>query len=240
MKIIYILLIFVLSAFSTDLKEQPVQIKNTNEKEATIGIGNLQVGQSGIILNNDSQGKSVIICYGIILASDENKSVISFKFEDIIVQNAIPKTNLKPKDGDLFILNHLYKNSMILAPNFEAFSNAKKLYPNLNLLDSDFFAAYLKINNNPTPKKEDIIAFAHQNDLGRVFIITDKNLHTVDALSFTIVDSKSLTFDNTETNSPFYANIDEIKTSTFDFFGEESIGDYNKYYKKLLGITDGK
>ena len=71
MKIIYILLIFVLSAFSTDLKEQTVQIKDTNEKEATIGIGNLQVGQSGIILNNGSQGKSVIICYGIISSSDE-------------------------------------------------------------------------------------------------------------------------------------------------------------------------
>ena len=240
MKIIYILLIFALSAFSTDLKEQIVQIKHSNHKEATIEIGNLTVGQSGIIVNNGSEGKSVIVCYGIISASDENRSIITFKFKDVLLQNAIPKTNLKPKDGDIFVINHLYKNSMILAPNFEAFSNAKKLYPNLNFLDSDFFAAYLKINNNPTPKKEDIIEFAHQNDLGRVFIIADQNLHTVDTLSFTIVDSQPLSFESNESSTPFYANIDEIKTSTFDFFGEENIGDYNKYYKKLLGIADGK
>lgn len=240
MKILYIFLICFANLFATNFAEQIIPISNTTQKGATINVGNLKVGQSGIIINNQSKDNAVILSYATVISTDSNSSIIEFQFKDILTQDALPKTNLKPKERDKFILNHLYKNTMVIAPNFEAFSNAKKLYPNLNFLDSDFFAAYLKINNNPTPKKEDIITFAHQNDLGRVFIITDKNLHTIDALSFTIIDSKPLSFDSNETNSPFYANIDEIKTSTFDFFGEENIGDYNKYYKKLLGIQDGQ
>jgi len=240
MKIIQILLLFVISAYAGTFDEQITKLTNTNTKQATIGIGNLQIGQSGIIINNDVKEKTVIICYGIVTSTDENSSNITFTFQDILVQDAIPKTNLLPKNGDNFVLNHLYKNSMIIAPNFQAFNSVKKLYSNVNFLDSDFFAAYLKMNNNPTPTKEDITKFAHQNDFGRIFIITGNVINTVDALSFKILETTPFTLDDNTTNSPFYANIDGIKTSTFDFFGADNIGDYNQYYKKLLGIKDGK
>ncbi len=240
MKIVYIFLICFANLFATDFTEQIIPISNTTKKEATINIGNLQVGQSGIIINNQSKDNAVILSYATVITSDLNSSVIEFKFKDILTQDALPKTNLKPKDGDIFVLNHLYKNTMIIAPNFEALSNVKKINDGAHFLDSDFFAAYLKINENPTPKKEELIAFAHINDLGRIFIVTDKTINTIDALSFQIIDKQKISYDDNTTNTPFYANIDEIKTSTFDFFGEESIGDYNKYYKKLLGIKDGK
>lgn len=239
MKIVYIFLICFVNLFAINFNEQIIQISNVTKKEANIGIGNLQAGQSGIIINNQSKDNTVILSYATVISSDQNRSVIEFKFNDVLTQDALPKTNLKPKDGDLFILNHLYKNSMIIAPNFEALSKVKKLYENTHFIDSDFFAAYLKINENPTPKKEEIIKFAQLNDLGRIFVVTDKTINTVDALSFKVINQENLSYDDNTTNLPFYANIDEIKTSTFDFFGEESIGDYNKYYKKLLGIKDG-
>ena len=223
-----------------NFSEQIGTLSHTTDKKATIQIGNLHIGQSGIVVNNQNKDNAVIISYATVIDSDLNSSTIEFKFKDILEQDALPKTNLLPKDGDSFILNHLYKNSMIIAPNFEAFDNLKKVYKNVNFLSSDFFAAYLKINNNPTPKKEDILEFAHKNDLGRIFIITDKDINTVDAVSFKVVDTIPLNFDDNTTAMPFYANIDEIQTSTFDFFGAENIGDYNKYYKKLLGIKDGK
>lgn len=240
MKIIQILLLWIISLYAGTFTEQTTKLTNTNPKQATINIGNLQVGQSGIVINQDNKDNLVILCYASVTASNEKESNITFQFQDILVQNAIPKTNLLPKDGDDFVLNHLYSNSMIIAPNFQALEGVKKLYSDVNFLNSDFFAAYLKMNNNPTPTKKDIVEFAHQNDLGRVFFVTKESIHIVDALSFKIIETVPFTIEDNTTTSPFYANIDEIKTSTFDFFGEESIGDYNKYYKKLLGITDGK
>jgi hypothetical protein len=240
MKILQILLLWAVYTYAGTFSEQITQLKSATKIGATIPIGNLQNGQSGIVVSNKINEKSVIICYATVISSNEKESNISFQFQDILEQDALPKTNLLPKNGDNFVLNHLYKNSMIIAPNFQALDNTKKIYENLNFLSSDFFAAYLKINNNPTPQKKDIIEFAHKNDLGRIFIITDKNINTVDALSFKVIETTPFNFDDNTTNAPFYGNIDEIKTSTFDFFGASNIGDYNKYYKKLLGIKDGK
>lgn len=240
MKILQILLLWAISTYAGTFTEQTIKLKNTNAKQATIEIGNLHIGQSGIVINYDEKDKSVILCYAIVTSSNEKESNITFKFQDILVQKAIPKTNLLPKDGDDFILNHLYKNSMIIAPNFQALDTIKKIYNDVTFLDIDFFAAYLKMNNNPTPKKEDIIEFAHQNDLGRIFIVTENNVNIVDALSFQVIETAPLSIDDNTTNKPFYANIDGIKTSTFDFFTPDNIGDYYKYYKKLLGIKDGK
>jgi hypothetical protein len=240
MKAIYILLLFVLTVFANDFIEKKVQIKNTTAREAIIDLGNLKIGQSGIILHIESDGKPVIVSYGIISSSDKNSSVISLRFKDVLLQDAFPKTNLKPKDGDIFVLNHLYKNSMIVAPNFEALSKVKENFVGLNFIDSDFFAAYLKINNNPTPTKEDIKQFAYQNDLGRVFVVVDKMIYVVDMVSFQIVDAKPLIYNDNTFASPFYANIDNIKTAAFNFFGAKEILNYDMYYKKLLGLKDGK
>ncbi len=240
MRIVYIFLLCFGNLLGGDFIEQIIQIKNASKKDATINVGNLQIGQSGIIINTENKNNSVILCYATVVSSDLNSSKIEFQYKNILMQDALPKTNLKPKDGDQFIINHLYKNALLIAPNFEASSNVKKLNANIHFLESDFFAAYLKINENPTPKKEDLLDFAHQNDLGRIFIITDKTLNMIDAISFKIVDQQTITFEDNTTTSPFYANIEEIKTGTFNFFGEENIGDYNKYYKKLLGIKDGK
>lgn len=240
MKILQIVLLLVGYMYAGNFTEQKAQLTHTTKLGATIPLGGLQIGQSGIVINSQTNEKLVILCYATVTSSNANESNITFQFQDILEQDALPKTNLLPKDGDSFIVNHLYKNSMIIAPNFEALEATKKLYNGSNFLSSDFFAAYLKINNNPTPQKKDFLQFAHKNDLGRIFIVTDKNINMIDAISFTVIETIPVEFENNTTNEPFYANIDEIKTSTFDFFGALNIGDYNKYYKKLLGIQDGK
>lgn len=242
MKIIFTILTLTMVVFATDLNEQIVKISSTDYKknEATIPVGNLVIGQSGIVVNDEIKDSKFIICYATIVSSQPNESIIKFDFREIIEQNAMPKTKLLPKDGDTFVLNHLYKNSMIIAPNFESLNETKKLYNDFNFLDSDLFAAYLKINNTPVPKKKDILNFAHQNDLGTVFIIENDKINIVDALSFSVIKTIPLKINDKNSASPFHTNIEDIKTSTLSFFEEKDIGEYHSYYKKLLGSTDGK
>ena len=240
MKILYTILVLTICTYATDLTQKITKLTQINANQATIQIGNLAIGQSGIIINENNSKKAVIICFATVINSNEKESTLKFNFKEIIQQDAIPKTNRQPKVGDKFILNHLYQNSMIIAPNFKTNDDIKKLYGEWNFLDSDLFAAYLKINNTPAPKKKDILEFAHKNELGTILFAFDNKLFIVDTVSFLPIKNIDFTIDDNTTHSPFYTNVDEIKTGTFSFFEEESIGDYNKYYKKLLGIEDGK
>ena len=242
MKIIFTIFAFTISVFATNLSEQTTTLSNVNvdKKEATISIGKLSIGQSGIIVNTDAKENKIIICYATIVSSENDSSLVKFNFKEIIEQHAMPTTKLLPKNGDTFVLNHLYKNSMIIAPNFKALSETKKLYPNINFLDTDLFGAYLKINNTPAPTKEDILTFAHKNDLGSIFVIVNDKINIVDSVSFAVVDSIPLTNDDKTSSSPFHTNVEDIKVSTFSFFELKSIGEYHSYYKKLLGLKDGK
>ncbi|MBI3873499.1 MAG: plasminogen-binding N-terminal domain-containing protein, partial [Arcobacter sp.] len=211
MKIIFVIFALAMSAFTANLTEQITKLTNltANNKEATINLGNLKIGQSGIVINNDLQGKQVILCYATVISSDNNNSIIKFDFREIIEQSAIPKTKLLPKNGDTFIINHLYKNSMIIAPNFKAITKIKQLYSNFNFLDIDLFGAYLKINNTPAPKKEDIVTFAHLNDLGSIFLVENKNLHILDAISLTKIETIPFEIDDNTTISPFQTNVED-------------------------------
>ena len=239
MKSIFIVFMGILSLFGADLSVQSFVLTQTNKKEAKLLVPHLPIGQSGVVVAR-SGSNSVVISYGIVSATDGNSTTITFDPREIIAQNAIPKTKLRPKDGDIFILGHLYKNSIIIAPNYEALKEVEKIKSSYSFVESDLFGAFLKIENTPAPKKETFLDFAHKNDLGIFHIVIDETLYTVDALSFIVVNKEPISYKNKATISPFYTNVEDIKTSTFSFFEEESIGEYHAYYKKLLGIHDGK
>jgi hypothetical protein len=242
MKIIYTIFALSISLFGISNNEQITTITQIDEikNEATVNQGNLSKGQSGIVINNNISNKIVIISYATVVSSNKETSTIKFNKQEIIEQDAIPKTKLLPKLGDKFIVNHLYKNGFIIAPNYKALVETKKLYPNFAFLDSDLFGGYLKINNTPAPTKDDIKAFAHKNDLGVVFIVENNTVNIIDAISFDILESSQIKIEDNSTIKPFYTNVEDIKVSTFDFFKAEKIDDYNKYYKNLLGTNDGK
>lgn len=242
MKIIYTIFALTISLFAIEQTEKisNIEILSQDKKEATINIGNLLIGQSGIVINTDIKNKIVILDYATVSASDKNSSKIKFLNQEIIEQNAIPKTKLLPKIGDSFIINHLYKNAIIIAPNYKSQQEIKKLYPNFTFINSDIFGGYLKINNTPVPSKEDITSFAHQNDLGIIFLVENNNINIIDAISFNVLEKSTLNIDDNTTMKPFYTNVEDIKNSTFTFFKPENIGDYNTYYKTLLGATNGK
>jgi NADH dehydrogenase FAD-containing subunit len=97
------------------------------------------------------------------------------------------------------------------------------------------FAAYLKINNTPSPTKADIKEFALKQQLGTIFVLVNKTLYILDSLSMKTIDKVYLEIENEDIKVPFYSNIEKIEKS-FWSFKEDKIKDYNKYYKTILGL----
>jgi len=235
MKIIF-LTIFSLNFLlaNTNLSINTTTIFDTNKKQAKINIANLAIGQSGIILHKNKTNK-IIIAQASVISSNGNESTIKFSKKDILPQDAIPTSNLLPSNGDTFILNHLYSSSLLIVPNADSKQVVERKYTDQNFLNEDFFASYLKLNQQPIPKKEDFIDFCQTHQIGTIFMVIENKLHIVDSLSFKVIQTIPLTIESKETKVPFLTKIDEIESGFWDF-EEENIEDYNEYYLQLLGI----
>ena len=217
-----------------DLSTQKSTLSNVSINKANIDIGNLTIGQSGIIVNRNSTGY-IIVSQATVLSSDTSSSTIQFSEKKVLVQNAIPTTTLKPQNGDTFILNHLYQTSLLIVPNTESKNKVIKLYEKQNFLNEDFFASYLKLLSNPIPTREDISEFCQSQQIGTIFIVIESSLYVVDALSFKIVDNIDLAIDDTTTSVPFFTKVTKIEKN-FWSFGSNEIENYSQYYSNLLGI----
>ena len=239
----YILFLFLSYSFifAFNLQPTPSSIIWTDTEKAVINKGNLKLGQSGIVLHKFENNQEMILTRGVVTKTNENNSTIKFTIDDIIVQNAIPTTNLKPSAGDTFLLNHLYDTTLLIVPNFEVNKKIKTVFYNLRYIETDTLAGFLKINNAPVPSMSLFQRFAKEHNIGLLLFVVHNKLHVVDSISLKILESFPITYKNSSTSLPFYTNVEGIQTGVFDFFGEDSIKDYHKYYTKLLGLNnDGK
>jgi hypothetical protein len=235
MKILFLIFIAFNFVFATiDLKMQNTTIFDVNKQTAKIKIPNLIIGQSGVVVK-DIEENSLILAQGSVIESNSIDSTIKFSQTPILVQEALPTTKRVPKDGNTFILNHLYNTSLLIVPNVKAKSSVLKLFPKQNFLDEDFFASYLKLNNTPVPTKKDISKFALTHQMGTIFIVVQNNLFIVDSLSFKVLDTIMIKNDDKNTNVPFLSKIDKIETATFSL-GSNRIENYDLYYLKLMEI----
>ena len=235
MKIIFLITLSLnILLANINLNLQTSKIYDVTKNQAKIDIKNLKLGQSGIIVNQNDKNH-IIIKQAIITQSNSDYSTITFINQDILIQDAIPTTKLKPSKNDKFVLNHLYQTSLLIVPNLKAKKEIYSLYKNQNFLNEDFFASYLKLISEPTPAKENIVDFTKKQQIGTIFVVVKNKLYIVDALSFKVIDTIDLQNNDKSTNSPFLTKINEIQRGFWDF-GPEKIEDYNKYYLKLLNI----
>jgi len=211
------------------------KISEVSSNKAKINIGDLVVGQSGVIVDKNS----MIIAIAQIINSEQNSSTISFNKTTILKQDAIPTSKNNVSNGDMFVLNHLYGTSLAIVPNYDSKKLVEKLYPNQIFLSEDFFASYLKLNDTPIPTKEDIKEFCKNRQIGTLFFVVDKALYIVDTNSFKILKTESLDIEDDKIKVPFYSKIKEIKKSFWDF-GDDNITNYNEYYTNILGLKDDK
>lgn len=190
------------------------QLKNVNETKATINIGNLKIGQSGIISHRYEDGQELIISNAYVVSSNTNSSELKlFPFLDL-KQNAIPTSKTKAQKGDTIILNYMYNKSLLIAPSRDAFQVAREKFTSNTFLHSDIFASKLKAMNQPLPTRKTIQEFAISQNLGTVYIIIKNKAFVVDSKTFAVLDAKTLTYNYLDTEKmPFYTRVDNIEES---------------------------
>jgi len=216
-------------------RKNELVIYDVTDKTAKVKVGNLKIGQSGVIVN-DISGNYTILTQASVIKTAKDYSVIEFVESQLLKQDAIPTLKAKPTNSDLFILNHLYKSSLLIVPNLKAKKLIKKNFEKQNFLSEDFFASYLKINDNPVPSKSDIVEFCSMQEIGTIFIVIKNKLYIIDALSFKTIDEISVPINDFSTQLPFLTRISGIENGMFDF-GASSIGSYNEFYLSLINDT---
>ncbi len=221
-------------------KPKYLAIKNADDKFASIDVGNLKVGQSGVIMHQYKNLHALIIASAVVIESNENSSKIEFKNFDGLNQSAMPTANIKASDGDIFILNYMYEASMAIVPNNAALKTIRSMFPDQNFVHPDLFGATMKYMQKSTPNQAIIQAFAKNQNLGTIFFVIDSMIYMVDAKSFKTLAQYPMFYDQSEVQIPFYTRVEEIKDGIFslEFIGwsDNRMKDYSAYYSNMLGM----
>ncbi|WP_368030733.1 plasminogen-binding N-terminal domain-containing protein [Arcobacter sp. s6] len=226
------------------VKPMGIKIENIDDNKSTINIGNLIIGQTGIIVHIYDNDKKLIVSNAKVISSNSNSSVVEFfKFDDL-KQDALPTTKRMVEKGDVLVLNYMYNSSLLITPTQDTFQTVRNNFKLNNFIHSDILAAKLKINNKPFPTKEDFQEFAIEQNLGTIFFVLNNKVYILDTKTFTILDSYALSYENSESQMPFYTRVEEIEASILDFsfsdllfFKDKKVLSYNEYYQEILGLT---
>jgi len=220
------------------IKPIGMKIENIQDNKSTINVGNLIVGQSGIVVHIYDNDKRLIVSNAKVISSNSNTSVVEFfKFDDL-KQDALPTSKREVEIGDVLVLNYMYNSSLLITPTQDSFQSVRDNFKLNNFIHSDIFAAKLKVNNKPYPTKEDFQSFAIEQNLGTIFFALNNKVYIVDTKTFTILDSYSFAYENSEIKMPFYTRVEEIEESILDFsfFSDKKELNYDEYYKRILGL----
>lgn len=232
-KFLAIFLLFTSIVFGFDSNIVQAVVSGVANDSCKIYVGNLTSGQSGIIVHNYDTEHKTILAKAVVVSSSQNSSTIKIIYEDVLPQSALPSIKRKVQNGDILILNHLYSNMVIIAPNFKSYTTATKLFKNSHIINPDVLGAHLKITNTPVPTKKEFQNFLNTQNIGLIVFIVNNKAHIVDANSFKIIDTIEVNYDDKTTFSPFYTNIEEIQRSLYNF-GDASVKQYHEYYSQLL------
>lgn len=223
---------------------RPIGAKVTNLKDnqSTIDVGNLIVGQAGIVVHIYDNDKRLIVANAKVVSSDNNSSVVEYFSFDDLKQDAIPTTKRVVENNDVIVLNYMYNQSLLIAPDYDSFQAVRSDFRQNNFIHPDIFGTKLKVNNEPFPTKEDIQKFAIEQNLGTIFFVIDSKVYILDTKTFAILDVYDFPVITKEKQMPFYTRVEEIKGPLFDFSSipflssEKDLG-YDDYYKQVLGLN---
>lgn len=235
-----------------------VKIDNIKNNKTIIDIGNLIVGQSGVVIHLHDKDKRLIVANAKVISSDDTSSTVEFSKFDDIKQDALPTSKREVQKGDILALNYLYTSSMLIAPSQEAFQIVRENFKYNNFLHSDVFAAQLKVNEEALPSKKSIQEFAIKQNLRTIFIVIENKVYIVDVKTFKTLTNYDINYNSSKSELPFYTRIEDIEDAPLDFdfsfnlsilnflldeedkFDEKKsskTNSYEDYYKNILGIN---
>ena len=220
-------------------KAMGVKLDKIENNQTTIDIGNLIIGQSGVVIHIYDNDKRMIIANAEVVSSNATSSLIKFsKFNDL-KQDAMPTSNRKVATNDILVLNYLYTTSLLIAPDLDTFQTVRSNFKYNTFLHSDIFASKLKAMEKASLTKEIIQDYAISQNLGTIFIVANKNIYVIDTKTFKILTNYGINYAEDKSQLPFYTRVENIDDSILDmnFFSSVEDLDYETYYKKLLGLN---
>ncbi len=215
------------------------QLSQTDGKSALVEDRDIPVGSSGIVIHAFDKEHKTIVAEAVVTGKQEGKLRVTFRKFKRLHQAALPEYKIVPKKGDILILNYLYNRVLPITPDEAHFKSFGRKYGSrFEIIHPDLFASQLYFNHQPQPTKEDFQNSCRQNDTSLLYFEVGERGYFIDCNTFSILDTEQLTAPvNSKTaKQPFYYRIPTIKNRLGGILGGETIGDYNLYYKKLLGI----
>lgn len=217
-----------------------LKIDNIKDNQTIINIGNLIVGQSGVVVHLHDEQKKLIVANATVINSDDTSSVIKFSKFDDLKQNALPTSKRNVEIGDILVLNYLYTSSLLIAPTQESFQIVRDNFKYNSFMHSDVFATYLKTQGKAFPTKESIQNFATKQNLRTIFVVINNKVYVLDTKTFKVLTNYNIKYNASKSQMPFYTRVEKIEDGplSFDFFDFEEIKSYLKYFEFLLDEED--
>ncbi|BDY12661.1 plasminogen-binding N-terminal domain-containing protein [Hydrogenimonas cancrithermarum] len=208
-------------------------LQNVDKEYATIDIGNLPIGASGIVIHRYNDSHRAIVASAAITASDASGTKIHLLPYHGLVQPKLPTIKTKPQNGDTVILGYLYDRVLPIVPNQKSLEKAKAEFPHLTLVHPDLFAAELSKVKEPLPRKRHFRRMCEKMHLGLVMFMFQDGTDFIDCISWKKVGHADVaSVDEKEFKAPFFHRFESIPSAFFDW-SDYTMNDFDRYYKKV-------
>lgn len=190
--------------------------------------------QSAFVVRNFDDTNAALVAKCTIDKQDKTKMVC--QEHDFLYQDSLYLAKSDVKVGDEVYIGLLSKGATIIAPDLNSYIETKEIAKEkYTIFHADLFAIKLYDDSNPAPKKEDFVEYCKDNFIGTLFFAFSDGIEEVDCLSFASLGKIDAKINSKELNAPFYNRVGMIERGIFDFDNEEVV-DFDKYYKKLIGV----
>ena len=240
-KFLIAILFYTVTLLQADFSPEPfsVALPETDGKSVLLDNIDVPAGTTGIVLHAFDNSHKTIVAEAVVAGEKNGKREIKFRKFKRLRQSALPEYKLSPQKGDILILNYLYTRVLPITPDLQHFQAFQQKYSaSFEIIHPDLFASQLYLDHEPKPGKESFHEICYQQDTSLLYFAVEDQGYFVDCNTFFILAKEPLAtaIDSKNAAKPFYSRIPEIKNRLGGIVGGESIGDYNLYYKKLLGI----
>jgi hypothetical protein len=200
---------------------------------ATVPVGDIPTGVSGIVLHHYDQTHAAIVASVSVIASDHGSTRLKLLPFKGLAHPKLPDIKTKPQKGDTVILGYLYDRVLPIVPNQLSLEHARESFPRLHIIHPDLVAAELAKEKSPMPSKEILQKSCEKFNLGIVMIMFSDGTDFLDCISWVQVGHADVTAVEPEKfKQPFFNRFGEIPTAFYDW-GEYHIENFDRYYRKL-------
>jgi len=230
-----IILVMLVSALFANVVKSPIVSVDEKNSMATIQIDKADIGMSGFVVHKLDETHGAIVKNAVVESYDKNTKMASLKLYDfdMLKTDALPNGKWHVKKGDTVVLAFGYKRAFLVAPNEEIYYRVVNSAKNIEWIHPDIFATILSINGHPTPLKSDFKQMNQTASVGILFFFLERNLFTLDANSFEILNISDAMLLQESVQLPFYTRVKEIDANWWGE-GSSKLKDYETYYYELI------